>query len=197
MLIDFYICRHGQTDKNVEGVWSGSGIDVPLNEKGKEQAVELAQKLRGKHVAIYCSPLVRAVQTANAVANGRDIVIMQDLREGNFGDMEGVTFAKAKEIYGEEFINSLLFPTEETADWHFPNAESKRMVFERVYTCLNRIVCNHSFNYALHEVCVVCHAGVISALEFGLKLKKVSLKNCAVLHLVYDTEQHQFAQVFD
>lgn len=197
MKIDFYICRHGQTDKNVEGVWSGSGIDVPLNETGKQQALALAQKLQGKRFAIYCSPLVRAVQTANAVAGARDIVIMQDLREGNFGDVEGMTFAKTEEKYGKEFVHFLLFPTEETADWCFPNGESKRQVFRRVYACLNKIVCLHSFDYALHEVCVVCHAGVISALEFGLKLKDVSLENCAVLHLQYDTAQHQFVQVFD
>lgn len=197
MKIDFYICRHGQTDKNVEGVWSGSGIDIPLNETGKEQAFQLAQKLRGKNFAIYSSPLIRAVQTANVIANRRDVVIMQDLREGSCGDAEGRTFAEIEEMYGKECVNFLLFPTEENADWHLPNAESKRQVFERVYACLNRIVCRHTFNYALHDVCVVCHAGVINALEFGLKLKNVSLENCAVLHLQYDTALDQFVQVFD
>lgn len=197
MKVDFYVCRHGQTNMNVERLWSGSGTDIPLNETGKTQALELAQKLKGKRFDIYCSPLVRAVQTANTIANGRDIVIMQDLREGNWGDAEGVSFAKIEEQYGKEFLESLFFPTEETADRCFPNGESKRMIFERVLTCLLRIVTCHTFDYASHEVCVVCHAGVISALRFGLKLKDVSLENCAVLHLQYDTDIHQFVQVFD
>lgn len=197
MKIDFYICRHGQTDKNVEGVWSGSGMDVPLNETGKKQAMQLAEKLWGCHFDIYSSPLVRAVQTANAIARRRDVTIMHDLREGYFGDAEGVMFDKIEEQYGKEFIENIFFPTEESADWHFPNGESKREIFERVYNCLMRIVCQQTCSGAKQSACVVCHAGVISALRFGLKLKNVSLENCAVLHLQYDTEVDQFVQICD
>lgn len=197
MKIDFYVCRHGQTNQNVEGVWSGSGMDVTLNETGKEQAAELAEKLRRKLFDVYSSPLVRAVQTANAIARGRDVTIMQNLREGNFGDAEGVSFAKTEEKYGKEFIKNILFPTDETADLRFPNGESKREIFERVYNCLIQIVCQQTCPGAKLSACVVCHAGVINALCFGFKLKNVSNDNCSVLHLQYDTELRQFIQIFD
>lgn len=201
MKIDFFICRHGQTDKNVEGVWQGCGTDAVLNENGYKQAAELAQKLRLKMMDVYSSPLVRAVQTANVIARTgvtrRDVVVMQDLRECSFGDIEGVSFEESKRRYGEEFINKLLWPTEETADLCVPNGESKREVFERVYSCLERIVGRHTFGYAYHTVCVVCHAGVLSALQFGLGLKDVSFGNCALLHLQYDTGMRKFIQCRD
>ncbi len=201
MKIDFYICRHGQTDKNVEGVWQGDGTDAALNETGVSQAKELAKMFRLKTIGLYCSPLVRAVQTANVIArNGvgmRDVVLMQGLCECNFGDAEGASFEETVRQYGEEFVNKLLWPTEDTADLHFPHGESKRQVFDRVYNCLLRIVCQHSFSYGPHTVCVVCHAGVISALQFGLGLKNVSYEHCTPLHLQYDTEEHEFLQCFD
>ncbi len=201
MKIDFYICRHGETDENVKGVWQGCGTDAVLNETGHKQAAELAQKLRLKMMDVYSSPLSRAVQTANAIVrNGvirRDLMIMQDLRECDFGDVEGVSFEETKRQYGEEFINKLLWPTEETADLSFPNGESKRVVFERVFKCLERITARHTFDYALHTVCVVCHAGVISALQFGLGLKNVSCDHCAILHLQYCTCSHKFVQCRD
>ncbi len=197
MKIDFYICRHGQTDENVKRAWTGSGTDVPLNETGRQQAQELADKLRGKIFDFYSSPLVRAVQTANIIAQGRDVTIMQDLRECDFGVAEGVSFAQTKETYGEDFVNALLLPTEETADLRFPNGESKREVFERVDCCLRRIVSCHTFSWSNRAVCVVCHAGVLSALQFGLNLENVPVANCAVVHLEYDTELRQFVQIFD
>lgn len=201
MKIDFYICRHGETDKNVQGVWQGCGTDSVLNENGYKQAAELARELRLKMMDVYCSPLVRAVQTANVIARTgvtlRDVVIMQDLRECDFGDAEGVSFEETERRYGKEFIDKILWPSDETADLRMPNGESKRMVFKRVYDCLNRIVALHTFSYAHHTICVVCHAGILSALQFGLGLKKVSFENCAILHLQYDTFVRKFVQCFD
>lgn len=201
MILDFYICRHGQTDKNVAGVWQGCATDVVLNATGYKQAKELAEKFRLNVIGLYCSPLVRAVQTANVIArNGvslRDVVIMQDLRECNFGDAEGVSFEEIKRQYGEDFVNKILWPTAGTADLHFSNGESKKQVFERVYNCLKRIVCRHTFSYAPQTICVVCHAGVISALQFGLGLKDVSYEHCMPLHLQYDLVKHKFIQCFD
>ncbi len=201
MKINFYICRHGQTDKNVEGIWQGCRIDAVLNEKGYGQAIALAEKLRHRIMDVYSSPMVRAVQTANVIVRANiytnSFMIMQDLQECNFGTAEGVSFEETKKQYGEAFINKLLWPTEETADLRMPDGESKREVFERVYACLKRIVCSHSFDYSRHSVCIVCHAGVLSALQFGLGLKAVSFENGSILHLQYDTNMHKFVQCFD
>lgn len=63
---DLYIFRHGETDYNLEHRWQGCGLDAVLNENGEEQARKLAEKVLSLGMTVlYCSPLVRAVQTAN------------------------------------------------------------------------------------------------------------------------------------
>lgn len=200
MKIDFYICRHGQTDKNVEGVWQGSGTDVPLNETGQMQAKVLAEKLRFKMMDVYTSPLLRAVQTAEEITKTavttRRMIVMNDLRECSFGDAEGLSFKEAEQRYGE-MVDKLLYPTEETANLRFPNGESKREVFERVQRCLRSIAERHFTYYAYHTVCVVCHAGVLSALQYGLKLKNVSFDNCSCMRLQFETRTRSFVPCID
>jgi Fructose-2,6-bisphosphatase len=63
--------RHGETDWNVEKRIQGLA-DIPLNEKGRAQA--LAMAFNAAHFsfrAIYSSDLVRAVDTARALAESR------------------------------------------------------------------------------------------------------------------------------
>lgn len=197
MKIDFFICRHGQTDKNLEGVWTGCGTDVTLNETGQKQSLELARKLKREVMDVYTSPLVRAVQTANAIVRQAavkpNLIVLQDLRECDFGDAEGVSFAETEKQYGD-LLTKLLWPSDETADLRFPNGESKREVFERVMRCLNGILSRHTFDYSRHAVCIVTHAGVLSALQYGLGLTHVGYDNCGVTRLQYDTRLHKFLQ---
>ena len=65
-----YLIRHGQTDWNVEGRWQGN-LDVPLGEIGYKQAQALADTLQDRPIsAIYSSDLMRAVKTAEPLAQG-------------------------------------------------------------------------------------------------------------------------------
>ena len=91
--INVYVLRHGQTDMNVAQKWQGSGSDCLLNETGKTQALNLGETIKHKYIRrFYCSPLLRAVQTANIVASKNftfaPITILKDLRECDFGDFE-------------------------------------------------------------------------------------------------------------
>ena len=62
-----YIVRHGQTDYNVEGRYGGR-IDVNLNEKGINQALEIKNNLQGKKFdVVISSPLSRAITTAKII----------------------------------------------------------------------------------------------------------------------------------
>ena len=86
------IClRHGATDWNRKGLFQGR-TDNPLNDDGIAQAHEAAAKLRAIEIGhVVSSPLLRAVQTAEIIANiaGRTVTLDDDLIELDFGSFEG------------------------------------------------------------------------------------------------------------
>src|SRR5436190_1312043 len=87
------LVRHGETDWNAAGRLQGH-TDRPLNEYGRRQAKELADRLAGEGAdAIYASDLSRAKETAEIVGErlGLTVVIDADLREKNWGSWEGLT----------------------------------------------------------------------------------------------------------
>ena len=59
-----YIMRHGKTDWNEQRKLQGQ-TDVPLNEEGREMALAAGREYAGIHLDVcYCSPLIRAKETA-------------------------------------------------------------------------------------------------------------------------------------
>jgi probable phosphoglycerate mutase len=89
--VPFYYIRHGQTDWNLTGRLQGNS-DIPLNETGKAQARAARDRMSGRKVAaIFCSPLVRARQTADIVneALGCRVTELDGLRECDFDLHEG------------------------------------------------------------------------------------------------------------
>lgn len=84
-----YIIRHGQTEMNSRHALQGRS-DFALNEAGFAQARSAAEKLRGvRFDRVYSSPLRRAVQTAELLAPGAEIVIDERLIEMDYGPYEG------------------------------------------------------------------------------------------------------------
>lgn len=84
--------RHGESEANVLGVISNRGRVHGLTEQGREQAATLAATLRGTQVhALYSSPLLRAVETAEILgqALGLGYEITDALREYDCGEIEG------------------------------------------------------------------------------------------------------------
>ena len=93
------LLRHGQTALSVDKRFSGVG-DPELTAVGLDQAERAARRLAGADVAaIVSSPLRRARQSAEAVARttGLDVHVEPGLRETDFGDWEGYTFAEIHE----------------------------------------------------------------------------------------------------
>jgi len=87
-----YIMRHGRTDWNDRHKLQGR-TDVPLNEEGRRMAEKAAEEYRDVPLDVcWCSPLIRARETAEIVLRGRDVPIFTDdrLREMSFGEYEGL-----------------------------------------------------------------------------------------------------------
>ena len=87
-----YIMRHGRTDWNLRHKMQGR-TDIPLNDEGRAMASDAARRYRDIHLdECWCSPLIRARETAELVLEGRNIPIHTDdrLMEMSFGSYEGV-----------------------------------------------------------------------------------------------------------
>lgn len=92
------MARHAESQGNVDMVYQGAVPGTSLTEKGEKQAASLAQDIvdRSKKngvsiTTIYCSPLERTQQTAQAIAEatGATVIVDDRLKEINFGEYEG------------------------------------------------------------------------------------------------------------
>lgn len=93
MVARLCVARHGETDWNAAGILQGWS-DVHLNDEGRAQSRALALKLAdGGFAAVWSSPLVRSLETAEIVAVTLQLplpVCHDGLRERNFGAIQGV-----------------------------------------------------------------------------------------------------------
>jgi broad specificity phosphatase PhoE len=143
------LVRHGETDWNVEGLVQGRS-DLPLNERGREQAHEVAAALEGRDIRlVISSPLRRATQTAGiiAAALGLDrFDVDADLVEQAFGRAEGRRWADATAQYPDGV----------------PGVEDRRSVVARAAEALER------WAVPGQAIAVVTHRGVINALRLSV-----------------------------
>jgi broad specificity phosphatase PhoE len=91
------LIRHGQTAWSKVGKHTGRS-DIPLTDRGREEARDAARTLEGWNlVRAYCSPLVRARETAEIVEPACGIVIDRNLLEWDYGEFEGETTPEMRE----------------------------------------------------------------------------------------------------
>ena len=95
--------RHGETAWNAVARIQGH-TDIPLNERGRRQAVAVAEALAEEGLAhVYASDLSRARDTAAAIAQrtGARLALDTGLRERGFGEFEGHDFEAIRERWPE------------------------------------------------------------------------------------------------
>jgi broad specificity phosphatase PhoE len=150
-----FLARHGQTAYNLEGRFQGQQ-PVPLDNTGREQAGELAERAAGYgFAALWCSPLLRAQETAEIVSAGIDLEPKEDARlmETDAGDWTDRPFAEvqaeAPKLFEKFFTGDPSFA--------FPGGESFAAQEVRVEAALRDVEAG-----ALPAL-VVCHGMVIRA----------------------------------
>ena len=142
-----YVARHGETSWNAENKICGR-TDIPLNARGMEQAQLLAARLETERIdLIIASPMIRARQTAEAVAKRHGLPIAYDERliEQNFGIYEGKDRKDAGYLE-----NKRMFA------YRYPGGESQMDVAYRVYGFIEEL----KEKYPEKHVLLVCHGGV-------------------------------------
>jgi probable phosphoglycerate mutase len=152
------LLRHGQTELSVQRRYSGRGNPM-LTELGRQQVDAAARYLaqRGGIAAVVSSPLQRCYETATAAAKalGRDVAVVDDLIETDFGGWEGLTFSEAAERDPELHRRWLRDTSTEP-----PGGESFDHVNARVCRVRDRIVADYDGSTVL----VVSHVTPIKML---------------------------------
>ena len=92
-MLTFVLTRHGLTDRSDPEQHLGQQIDIGLSLAGRAQAAALAGRIGAEHFdRIIASPLLRARETARAVAGDRTVELDARLAEMDYGRWEGLTY---------------------------------------------------------------------------------------------------------
>lgn len=149
-----YLVRHGRSEGNAAQRIQG-WLDSPLDALGLRQARALGERFHNKPLAaLYTSPLVRAAETARAIADARGILMIVDerLREYQMGAWTGLT---------EGEINAMMPPARgESHDPIGPGGESGLEMRHRISAFMAEMPIRHPHQM----VVVVCHGGTIGAM---------------------------------
>lgn len=154
------LIRHGETDWNREGRLQG-GQDIPLNDLGRTQAAEAAQRLRTLEPGFAAldfigSPMHRARETMDILRAELDLApgayrLDDRLKELTFGSWEGFTWRDIRKAEREQA------QLRERDKWSFvpPGGESYGMLAQRVRPVLEELQ---------RETVIVSHGGVARAI---------------------------------
>ncbi len=156
---DVLIIRHGQTEWNRLKRLQGHS-DIPLNEKGRLQALTLADILCNEPLdAIFSSDLQRAFQTAHEIAKRHRLPVYADpsFRERCYGICEGMTDGEIRDAYPESY--KAWYAAD--PDHFFPDGERKtespRQFHYRALNAIREV----ALRYSGKKIAIVTHFGVI------------------------------------
>ena len=132
-----HLIRHGLTQGNLDGLYVGSGTDLPLCEQGRADLLDLRARFAYPQPdTVFCSPMRRAVETAEILfpQAGKKMVV-QDLREMAFGVYEG---RKVRDLVKDPDFARWMDPTsgytpphaEAAPDFHTRCRETLMKLFE-------------------------------------------------------------------
>jgi broad specificity phosphatase PhoE len=191
-----YLVRHGENLANITKEFSYRKVDYPLTEKGRLQAEQTADYFRDKEIyAVYSSPLRRAKETADYIANaiGAPVVIREEFREVNVGILEGQDPTPEAWTLHDAIMEDWYAGRSEVT---FPGGENYLALCGRMNTGLMEITQNHPGQ----NVVVVAHGGIISA---GVRhictnvdpevLRKLPSHNCSVTEMILTLEDERLS----
>jgi probable phosphoglycerate mutase len=182
-----YLARHGQTAYNLERRFQGR-LPVPLDDTGRAQAAELAERATGyDFAALWCSPLRRARETADIVGERLALAPREEPRlvETDAGDWTDRLFVDVQAEDPEGFAGFI----GGDPNFAFPGGESFAEQGERVAAALADIERESEL-----PALVVCHGVVIRIALYQRAGHMVALAervpNAALVPLDPDEAEH-------
>lgn len=152
------LIRHGKTKGNLEKRYVGL-TDEPLCTQGIEELK--IRKPFPKVEALYVSPLLRCRETAAILFPENEQIIVDDLRECDFGEFENKNyFELADNPSYQQWVDSM-------GELPFPKGESRAAFQKRCAAAFERIVCQAKAGHK-QTIGIVAHGGTImSIMEFA------------------------------
>ncbi len=181
-----YIMRHGRTDWNEKHKLQGR-TDIPLNTNGRQMAEKAREEYADVHFDVcYCSPLIRARETAEIVLRGRNIPIIPDERlvEMSFGACEGMEYSFDKP--GSPIADLFLHPEKYTEP--VEGGESFEQLFARTGEFLQKVA--YPLVNAGKDVLIVGHGAMDSSIVCQVRNIPISdfwsagIVNCKLMKLM-------------
>lgn len=154
--LQLILVRHGEVEERYHQVFGGSKIDMTLSPLGHSQGAAVAEWLRGESIhAVYASPMQRVRQTMAPLLEERGLspILLDDLREVDFGKWTGLRWHEVKELFGVSAFDWL----EVMDKGELPGGECAQHLKDRVRPCLNRILTESGPGRSV----VFCHGGII------------------------------------
>ncbi len=183
--------RHGQSDANVGLVSSSAREAHPLTELGQKQAKETAKKLTDHDIdVVYCSPILRARQTAEPYLklSGKEMITDERLAEISSGNWEEKT-QHDPSIKAERDAYKAMTPDERFVFKRGGTGESWADLQVRVKDFLEDIIEKH----AGKTIVCFAHQGTD---EMGIKLLRGFGNDYAAEHLFHEIENGEVFPVY-
>ena len=153
------LARHGDTELNsAERYWGCT--DVKLSTDGLRQAERLRDRLAEEKIdVVYSSDLKRALVTAETIASKHqlDVNPCEELREIDFGNIEGLTYEEVRQLH-PEFFNK--YWIQRLLGLRFPGGESIDELNSRVSKFAGRL----KEHVAEETILIVAHQGPLAIL---------------------------------
>ncbi len=189
-MVMIFLFRHGETNWNVEERFQGH-IDIPLNDKGREQARGLIPILRNHAIeAILSSDLSRALETAQIIADSLKVPVFTEpkLREAFLGNAQGLTREEIESKFGMELAFRWRSSHLSDADVCYPGGETGQEIIDRTLNSLENFLNSNN----LKIIGVATHGGVIRRIMQKLlppNSPSVPIPNGVIYPIYYDRRQ--------
>jgi 2,3-bisphosphoglycerate-dependent phosphoglycerate mutase len=161
------LVRHGQSVWNLQNRFTG-WVDVPLTEKGKEEAYKAGELLKDIRFSVaYTSSLTRAQETLKIILEtiGLYIPVIKDqaLNERHYGALQGMNKDRAREKWGAEIVHLW----RRSYDIPPPEGESLKDTADRTIPFLERAILGDIIDG--HDVLVVAHGNSLRSIVMYLE----------------------------
>ena len=165
-----FITRHGATAENMlaRPIVQGRSLNGTLSRFGRHQCELLALAAESESIRyIYCSPMKRALESAQIVAAhlGVSISVSDCLMEGNFGTWEGLTWEEVRTRYPSEYRTLHMRPN----DFRYPKGDTLYEIFSRAESMLRSLKTEQNVLIITHSMVIASYA----VFELGVALTAV------------------------